>query len=248
MTVTATLAGAPRVEALARAAAPAGVQRGSDLARAASDEGADRLLPVAPELRPVLPGLRRGGTVAVTSGARSLVPALLAAASAGGAWVAVVGMPELGVLAAAQAGVVLEHVALVPYPGPEWPAVVAALLDGLDVVVVAPAGAVADRLASRLTARARQRGSVLVPFGRWPSAELTLTTEDGVWHGLGAGHGRLRCRELTVVAHGRGAASRPRRVRVTLPGPAGRLADAGTVAVPHSGPPALTVVGGGAAA
>jgi hypothetical protein len=216
--------------AVRRTGDPAGaaVRRASDLAGAAAAGGVDRLLPVSPVLAPLLPmgGLRRGSTVAVTPGTSSLVLALLAGASAAGAWSAVVGMPGLGALAAAQAGVALERLALIPYPGPEWPAVVAALLDGLDVVVVATPGPVTGRVASRLAARARQRGGVLLPVGRWEGAELTLTAERAVWEGLGAGRGRLRCRELTITARGRGAAWRPRQVRVRLPDPTGRLAPA----------------------
>jgi hypothetical protein len=222
----------------------AGVRRASDLAGATATGGVDRLLQVAPELLPLLPtgGLRRGSTVAVTPGTSSLMLALLAGASASGAWSAVVGMPGLGILAAAQAGVALERLGLIPYPGPEWPAVTAALLDGVDVVVVATPGPVTGRVASRLAARARQRGSVLMPYGRWEGADLTLTAERGVWEGLGAGRGRLRCRELTITARGRGAASRPRSVRVQLPDPTGRLAPASAAARP-----ALTVITGEAA-
>src|SRR2546430_11276252 len=80
-------------------------------------------------------------------------------------WCAVVGMPTLGLVAAAEFGIALDRLALVPDPGPEWPTVVAALLDGVDVVVAAPPGPVAAPLAGRLAARARQRGSVLLPCG-----------------------------------------------------------------------------------
>lgn len=240
------------------------VRRASDLAEDVAAAGVDRLLPVGPELRPLLPGggLRRGSTVAMTAGAvsagavsagaatagaGSLVLALLAGVSASGGWSAVVGLPSLGVLAAAQAGVALERLALVPCPGPEWGAVVAALLDGVDAVVIAPPGPVPARLASRLAARARQRGSVLLPYGPWEGADLTMTAGDGVWKGMGRGHGRLRHRELTLTAHGRGAAGRPRRVRVRLPDATGRLAAAPASAAP-TGRPVLTVVAGGAAA
>lgn len=198
------------------------VRRASDLRETA--EGHDRMLPVPSGLHLLLPGLRRGSTVSVATGLTSLVPALLAPASAGGAWVAVVGMPGLGMLATAQAGVALERLALVPDPGPEWPAVAAALLEGLDVVVVAPSGPVPDRVASRLAARARRRGSVLVSYGHWPRADLRIAGESAAWHGLGAGYGRLRCRELTLTAQGRGAAARLRRAPVMLPDPVGRLA------------------------
>jgi hypothetical protein len=103
---------------------------------------------------------------------------------------------------------------------------VAALLDGVDVVVAAPPGPVTARAASRLAARARQRGSVLVSYGRWEGADVTLSVEHGQWEGLGSGHGRLWRRHVVISARGRGAAVRPRRVRVLLPDPAGRLAPA----------------------
>ncbi len=127
-------------------------------------------------------------------------------------------MPELGAVAAAESGVVLERLALVPNPGPEWPTVVAALIDGVDVVVVAVPGQISAGVASRLVARARQRGCVLVPFGGWDGADVSLQVVRGEWEGLGDGRGRLRGRAVTVVARGRGAAARPKELTVWMPG------------------------------
>jgi len=158
------------------------------------------------------------GLAAPGSGGTSLLLALLAAASRSGSWCAVVGVPALGVLAAAESGIVLERLALVPHPGPEWPTVVAALIDGVDVVVIAVPGPVSASIASRLVARARQRGSVLMPFGRWAGADVTLQVRHGRWEGLGAGRGRLRRREVTITARGRGAAARPREITMWMPG------------------------------
>src|SRR5262245_5859995 len=95
----------------------------------------ERTLPVLPELRALLPagGLRRGSTVAVAAGhpvplgavpaggltsfgATTVLLALLAAASAAGSWCAVVGLPALGLAAAAELGVALDRLALVPEP------------------------------------------------------------------------------------------------------------------------------------
>ncbi|MDT0348723.1 hypothetical protein RM445_04210 [Pseudonocardia sp. DSM 45834] len=199
--------------------------------RPAAEPGADgRVLPVGAPLATLLPGggLRRGTTVAVTGtvGATSLVLALLAEASDGGAWAGVIGRPDLGLVAAAEAGVALERLALVPYPGADLVAVTAALLDGLDLVVVA--GRVlhsSDR--ARLAARARQRGAVLLPLGPWPGADLELTCEQGGWRGVGAGSGdvgRLRTRRVCVRLRGRGVAPAGRSARLLLPGVAGRLA------------------------
>jgi hypothetical protein len=202
----------------------------AELIRPASgtdDIGVHRVLPVLPELGGLLPGrgLRRGSTVAVAtgqsapgSGGTSLLLALLAAASRSGSWCAVVGVPALGMLAASESGIALERLALVPNPGPEWPTVVAALIDGVDVVVTAVPGPVSASIASRLVARARQRGSVLMPFGRWDGADVTLQVMHGMWEGLGAGRGRLRRREVTIIARGRGAAARPREITMWMPG------------------------------
>ncbi|MBY8872799.1 hypothetical protein K7640_13235 [Micromonospora sp. PLK6-60] len=195
-------------------------------ASAPDPAGGHRVLPVAPELTGLLPnrGLRRGSTIAVAtgqprrSGGTSLVLALLAEASRAGSWCAVVGVPTFGAGAAAEAGIALDRLALVPNPGPDWPTVVAALIDGVDVVVTAVPATVSASVAARLAARARQRGSVLVPYGRWDGADVTLQVVRGVWEGLGPGRGRLRRREVTVSARGRGAAARPKEVKVWLPG------------------------------
>ena len=184
----------------------------------------ERMLPVAAPLRSLLPGggLRRGATVEV-GGSTALMLALLAEASSEGAWSALVGLPEVGLVAAAEAGLALERLALVPDPGPDLVAVTAALLDGLDLVVVAggqrlPAGA-----RQRLAARARRNGSVLLPFGSWPGADLRLGVQESRWQGLGgAGAGRLRCRQVRVRGTGRGSAHQTRSTTVLLPGPDGR--------------------------
>jgi len=193
----------------------------------AEEAGVHRVLPVVPELSGLLPsrGLRRGSTVAVAtgraapaSGGTSLLLALLAEASRSGSWCAVVGVPALGAVAAAESGIALDRLALVPNPGPDWATVVAALIDGVDVVVAAVPGPVSGSVASRLVARARQRGCVLVPFGHWDGADVTLRVADGRWEGLGAGRGRLRRREVTVLARGRGAAARPKEITMWMPG------------------------------
>ncbi|MGI5127515.1 hypothetical protein ACQEVB_11955 [Pseudonocardia sp. CA-107938] len=182
-------------------------------------------LPVAPPLTRLLPGLRRGSTVAIPepAGATSLLFALLAAASADGAWVGIVGRPDLGMLAAAEAGLALERVALVPAPGADVVAVTMALLDGMDVVAVAPGGQVRAAERQRLAARARQRGSVLVALGPWQGADLELRCSDRSWTGLAPGSGRLRACRAVVRRGGRGSAGRAREARLLLPGAEGRV-------------------------
>ncbi|MFC4616970.1 hypothetical protein ACFO3K_19750 [Cellulomonas algicola] len=192
-------------------------------------------LPVPDRLAPLLPdGLRRGATTAVV-GSTSLVLAMLAHACAGGAWAAVVGQPTVGLLAAAEAGVALERLALVPRPGQDAATVVAALVDGIDVVLVGPDTVLTDTDRRRLSARARDRGAVLLSSVAWPGASTVLTVEAGRWWGVGAGDGRLRTHELRVTRSGRGGSAVPLSVDVTLP----LSADSPSVPV---APPAATVV------
>jgi hypothetical protein len=190
-----------------------------------TDQAVTDLLPVPAPLAPLFPagGLRRGSALAVV-GSTSLLIAMLAAVSADGAWCAVVGLPTLGLLAAAEAGVAVDRLALVPDPGPDLAGVVGALVDGVDLVVVGDPAGLAPAQVRRLTARARQRGAVLIGLGGWPGADLRLSLRDAIWSGAGAGEGYLRQRRVTVLAEGRGGANRPRRVVVLLPAADGGIA------------------------
>ncbi|RZQ62910.1 hypothetical protein EWH70_18160 [Amycolatopsis suaedae] len=223
-------AAVPRATALAALTSLPGVNTASGVASAAAHAATTgRVLPVLPELAELLParGLRRGSTVAVRN-STSLLLALLAAATSSGSWVAVVGMPDLGVAAARELGVELARLALVPDPGADVAAVTAALLDGMDVVVVGaaaqPAGGVHPRVAHRLSARARNREAVLLAHGPWPGAEVELSCRTRSWSGAGAGDGHLRGRQVEVRTRGRGAAARPGGGGLLLPGPGGAVA------------------------
>ncbi len=211
-----------------------------------ADREGGPVLPVAGPLAGILPdgGLRRGSTVAVC-GSTSLLLAVLAEASRAGSWCALVGLPDLGVQAAAEAGLDLARTALVPRPGPRPAAVVAALVDGVDVVVLDTTlpgvrWSAGDR--QRLGARVRQRGAVLVPVGTpgaWPGAEVELRAEGSAWAGLGGdGAGRLRSRRVRVRCAARGRPGE-QEVPVLLPGPAGGCAPDGELPVgaPLTGPP-----------
>jgi hypothetical protein len=143
-----------------------------------------------------------------------LLLALLAGATADGCWAAVVGLPQVGVLAAAELGVSVGRLALVPRPGADPGPVIAALLDGVDLVAVGCPLPLA--LARRLTARARQRRAVLIAFGAWPSPDVELTAESVRWNTLDDGAETLRRQEISVRSGGRGSAGRPRHVLLTF--------------------------------
>lgn len=179
----------------------------------------ERRLTVPGPLGGVLPGggLQRGSVVRVEgapgSGATSLLLSLLAAATAAGEWAAMVDAEGvLGGLAAAEAGVALERLAVVrAVPPALYGRVVATLLDGMTVVGAAVPRGLRLSDARRLEARARERAAVLVAAGPWPGeAALRLRAEHSAWSGLGRGEGLLGERVLRVTVSGRGAAGRER--------------------------------------
>lgn len=157
--------------------------------------------------------------------------ALAAAPSREGAWVGVAGLPELGICAAADIGVALERLVMVT-GDPSWVDVLAAMIDGFDVVVVGHrAGKLGAGAVRRLQARAQSRGVVMLTVGV-PAlgADLQLTADDDKWVGLGDGYGVAAGRHVEVELAGR-RMPRPRRTTVLLPDANGRITPALDVSV-----------------
>ena len=194
----------------------------------------DERLPVVDALARLLPGggLRRGSTITVT-GSTSLALALLVAATAERSWCAAAGLPALGLAAAAEMGVALDRLALVPDPGAaNWATVTAALLDAFAVVLVSPPARMRPADARRLTAKARERKAVLVSVGKWAEgADVRLSVAASRWEGLGNGHGHLQRRRVDVIAQGRGAAARQQQIQLWIPDGDGRISVAEQTAV-----------------
>lgn len=177
-----------------------------------------RSLPTAPALAGLLPGgALREGTVVEVHGSTSLILALLAEPSASGRWAAAVGLPALGVEAAERFGLDLDRLVLVPEPGRQWLAVLAALAEVIPVIAVRPGGRVLPAEASRLGAKLRERGGSLLVAGDWPGSDASLRLETSAWSGLVSGHGLLDEREIVVSAAGRGEFVKRRRARLRLP-------------------------------
>lgn len=136
----------------------------------------ESLLPVPQSLAAQLPGGLPKGTVAVLSGARSVPVGIAAAVTAAGGHAAVVGLPDFGLLAAAEMGADLGRLAVIPNPGTDPVEVAAVLMDGMDLVVLGLAGrSVPLSRARSVLARARQRGcTLLVTHGDWQGASLRI--------------------------------------------------------------------------
>jgi hypothetical protein len=196
---------------------------------------AGRLLPVPVPLAPLFPdgALRRGTTTTVAGlpghGATTLALALLAAASQAGSWCAAVGLPDPGVVAAAELGIDLRRVVFVPHPGSGWAEAAGDLLRGVDVVLVRPPGRARQTAARHLSARARERQVALIVLvdhvNEWPEGgDLALAVGAIEWQGVGRGHGHLQGRRAEVRVSGRRAAGRATECSLWLPAGSGVVA------------------------
>ena len=203
----------------------------------------ERALEVEPALSGLFPdeGLRRGHVVACGGVAgRSLALSIAARPVEAGAWLAVVGVPDLGVEAAVEHGVPPERVVAVEAgTAADWAERLAAAADGFEVLLTTPP-ADAERHARKLRQRLTARGNVLlvvrsgrVVGGSPFSPDIELSTSGASWVGIGPGHGRLMARRVTIRSAGR-RMPRPVALECWLPGPDGRVdvVQTGTSVVP----------------
>lgn len=220
-TVTAaSLAGLPRAEQLAAlrarmAAIPGRV--GVAEPAPVSTTAPSKLLPIPGGLGAALPegGLPRGGVI-TTVGRLYPLLGLLAAATGAGEWVAVLGGPQLGLLAVAEMGGDLSRLAHIPDPGADPLAVAAVLLEGVDVVVLDVPGSAAPSRMRAVLARVRSHDAILLTTqAGWARPDLEMRCEIAEYSGLGRGRGRLRSMTFDIRVSGR-SAHRPRTTRVQL--------------------------------
>lgn len=228
---------------------PQGAARGRPVLEVVADlrRQVDRLqgrptaepVPVHPGLRGLL-SMQAGGVYTVD--AASLALLMLAGPSAHGAWCGVVGAPELGVEAAVALGVDPARTVVVPEPGERWLEVTAALVDVLALVVVRPPTTVRTGDASRVAARLRSRGSVLVPWGEWPGADARLGLSNVRWSGVGRGHGHLQARQATVAVRRGDAPARRRSLWLPAPDLSVRAVEDEAASAPGPAAPAAARV------
>ena len=186
-------------------------------------------LPVVAPLAPLFGegGLVRGRTVVCTGDAAlSTALALSAAATRAGSWLAVVGVPNLGVAAAIEAGVAVERIVLAqpPRASREWVATVAALVEGFEVLIVAAPASLSASDARRLQTRVMARQAVLIVVVMPTSTgETSVFTSDidvhadtVAWSGIERGAAHITQRTVQVRVNGRRCSS-PREQTITLP-------------------------------
>ncbi len=164
-------------------------------------EGSTRSLPVHPALQAAVgPSLRTGSVYSVI-GATTLGIGLLAGASIEQSWCAAVGFPHLGLESAHEWGVDLQRLILVPQLcADQWVDCLSTLVEAVDVVLACAPPPMAPSTRSRLEARLRHRGAVLIVADAWPRAAATLAVHSTRWRGLDCGHGHLIGREFVIEA------------------------------------------------
>lgn len=203
----------------------------------------ERNLPVHPVLAPLLAsGLVRGQTVVCAGSASvSCALALLVAPTRQGSWAGVIGVPSLGVVAAADMGVDLDRTVFVRgrLDAHGDPAnVLGALVDGVDLVVTSArfVSSLAPSLVRRFTTRLQSRGAVciVVDDTRAMSGDVRISTRVRELTGIGDGHGHVSARRVTLEVDGRRHERSVRR-DVWLPGPSGCPEEVRDVASPEIG-------------
>lgn len=187
--------------------------------------------PVHPALSGLLPGgLPRGGTVTVT-GSVSVLLAVVGAASAAGAWCALIGLPPIGAEAALGFGVVPDRTPVVDGPGRRssprtWAGLIAAMVDAVDVVAARPSVVLPAGDLSRLAARARSKDATLLLYRDlgtsdsgtgWAGSDVQLSASERLWRRAEGPRGRLVARRLAVTAQGRGRFARASSAGLWLP-------------------------------
>lgn len=166
---------------------------------------------------PALPEISVGIT-----GSNALLLAMIAEVAAEGKWVAIIGMPSLGIVAGAEFGLDSSRIVLIPDPRAQSAKVLTILIDGFDVVVVGAKVSVHSGQRRSLVARARnQRTTLFAPL--WPELPVRLEARVLGWVGVERGRGYVDERDVLVARQGYGGQG---QVRLNLKGGKFRAIDA----------------------
>ncbi len=132
---------------------------------------------------------------------------MVAAVTEAGGNAAIVGQPDVGLLAAVEMGADLSRLAVIPDPGSDPVEVAAVLMDGMDLIVLALKGrSVPLTRARAVVARAQQKGcTLLVTDGDWQGASIRLKARVCGYETTSEqpGFGRVSKVRLEVCAAGR---------------------------------------------
>lgn len=156
-------------------------------------------IPVHPALTHALPhGLARGA-ITTTHGSTYIALTLIAHHTQNNGWAAIVGAPNINYTTLQDLGAKLNHIITIPHPGDKTPEVIAALIEGTDLILLGPRITLTASEQRTLTARNRERGTHIITQTPWKGARTHLTAQQGPWQGTRQGLGRLTATNYTLT-------------------------------------------------
>lgn len=201
--------------------------------------GVDRHLEVSATLVDLFPerALVRGQIIRYSGdAARALALASGARATTTGSWLAVIGVGDLGIEAAAEFGIDLSRLVVVDAECGDhrrWADLVGAAVDGCELIITTTPPQLSERSLRWVRQRVRSRGAVVLVLAERDrgdrdhyGADLGLDARTSAWVGIERGAGVLRARRVEVTVIGR-RVHRSRVLSYWLPGADGvvRLAE-----------------------
>lgn len=166
-------------------------------------------LPVPNGLERVLPSGLAVGTAHTCASAGAVVAGIVAEVTTSGKHVAVVGLPDFGLLPVVEQGGDLARIVCVDEPGANPLETIGLLIDGFDLVVAHLPQAPGPSLARPIMARLRKAQGALLFIGEdWPGAKTHITSELAAVSGVGCGRGRVRGVQYRVRATAKGMPER----------------------------------------
>lgn len=179
------------------------------IATAGAAVPARQCLPVPSGLERLFPNGLAAAAVHTCPAAGTVVAGIIAEATRAGKHVAVVGLPDFGLLSITEQGGDLSRIVCVDEPGANPLETIGLLIDGVELVVAhlpqAPAPSLARPIVSRLR---KTQGTLLFVGENWPGARTRITSELVSVAGVGRGQGRIRGVRYRVNAVAKGQPER----------------------------------------
>lgn len=150
-------------------------------------------------LTTLLPHGLTPGSITTTQGSTHTALTLITQHTTNAGWVAIIGAPNINYTTLQDLGANLNHIIVVPHPNENTPQIIAALIEGVDLILLGPAVTLTHAEQRTLTARNRERGTHIISQKPWANARTHITTTHGTWHGTNKGLGRLTNTTYTLT-------------------------------------------------
>lgn len=144
-------------------------------------------------------GIARGQALRV-AGSMAFAALVAGIASRQGAWIAIIGVPDIGWSFFEASGMDCARCAYIPDVDTQAPQVVSAAIEGFDVVIIGDLR-IDRREQAVLERRIKSRNGILVALGRWMAPALDVSCANRGVSGLSAGPGHITAVDYLVETH-----------------------------------------------